>query len=100
LDARPQETTFDWQRLGPVTAEVASAFRLVFEALSDTLLHDTQVPDLTELDQTIAKLGAATDKDANNPRSPHGAIALPFVTDTLRRDLGDLIDAIARPATT
>jgi hypothetical protein len=42
---------FDWQGLGLVTGEVASAFRLVFEALSDTLLHDTHVPDLTELDQ-------------------------------------------------
>jgi hypothetical protein len=41
-----------------------------------------------------------TDKAAENPRSPHSAIALPFVIDTLRRDLGDLIDALARPATT
>jgi hypothetical protein len=76
-------------------AEVASAFRRVFEALSDTLLHD-----LTELDQAIAKLQTVTDKDADNPRSPQRAIALPFVIDTLRRDLGDLIDALARPATT
>jgi hypothetical protein len=91
---------FDWQGLGLATAEVASAFRLVFETLSDTLLHDTHVPDLTELDQAIAKLRIVTDKGADNPRSPHNAIALPFVIDTLRRDLGDLIDALARPATT
>ena len=91
---------FDWQGLGLATAEVASAFRLVFETLSDTLLHDTHVPDLTELDQAIAKLRIVTDKGAENPCSPHNAIALPFVVDTLRRDLGDLIDALARPATT
>jgi hypothetical protein len=91
---------FDWQGLGLATAEVASAFRLVFETLSDTLLHDTHVPDLTELDQAIAKLRIVTDKGAENPCSPHNAIALPFVIDTLRRDLGDLIDALARPATT
>jgi hypothetical protein len=41
-----------------------------------------------------------TDEDADNPRAPHRGIALPFVIDTLRRDLGDLIDAVARPATT
>ena len=91
---------FDWQSLGLVTAEVASALRFVFDSLSDTLLHDTHVPDLTELDQAIAKLRIATDKRAENPRSPHRAIALPFVIDTLRRDLGDLIDALERPATT
>jgi uncharacterized membrane protein YccC len=90
---------FDWEGLGLVMAEVASAFRRVFEALSNTLLHDTHAPDLTELDQAIAKLQTATDKDADNPRSPHRAIALPFVVDTLRRDLGDLIDALTRPAT-
>jgi hypothetical protein len=38
-------------------------------------------------------------EDGNNPRSPHLAIALPFVIDTLRRDLGDLIDALVLPAT-
>jgi hypothetical protein len=91
---------FDWQGLGLVIAEVASTFHLIFEALSDTLLHDTHVPELTELDQAIAKLAAVTDKGADNPHSPRSAIALPFVIDTLRRDLGDLIDALARPATT
>jgi Fusaric acid resistance protein family len=89
---------FDWQGLGLVTAEVASAFRLVFDSLSDTLLHDIHVPDLTELDQAIARLRIVTDKGVDNPRSPQ--IALPFVIDTLRRDLGDLIDTLARPATT
>jgi uncharacterized membrane protein YccC len=91
---------FDWQGLGLVTAEVATAFRRVFEAFSDMLLHDTQVPDLAQLDQAIAKLQIVTDEGVDNRRSPHSAIALPFVIDTLRRDLGDLIDALARPATT
>jgi Fusaric acid resistance protein family len=89
---------FDWQGLGLVTAEIASAFRLVFEALSGTLLHDTHLPDLTELDKAMATLRIVTDS-GGNPRSPHSAIALPFVIDTLRRDLGDLIDALVRPAT-
>jgi hypothetical protein len=91
---------FDWRDLGLVMAEVASAFRLVLKALSDTLLQDTQVPDLTELDQAIATLRIVTDKGADDGCSPHRPIALPFVIDTLRRDLGDLIDALARPATT
>jgi len=79
---------FDWQGLGLVTVEVATAFRRVFEALSDMLLHDTDVPDLTQLDQAIAKLQIVTDESVDNRRSPHSAIALPFVIDTLRRDLG------------
>jgi hypothetical protein len=58
-------------------AEVASAFRRVFEALSDTLLHDTHVPDLTELDQAIAKLATVTDKDPDNPRSLLGRSFFP-----------------------
>jgi hypothetical protein len=35
---------FDWQALGLLTAEVAGAFRLVFEALSDTLLDTPTRP--------------------------------------------------------
>jgi hypothetical protein len=58
------------------------------------------VPELTELDQAIAKLPTVTDEGADNRRSPHRSIAVPFVIDTLRRDLNDLIDALARPATT
>jgi len=40
------------------------------------------------MDQAIAKLRIAIDKAADNP-------LVPFVIDTLRRDLGDLIDARA-----
>jgi hypothetical protein len=58
------------------------------------------MPGLAELDQAIAKLRTVTDEDADNPRAPHRAVALPFVIDRLPRDLGDLIHAIARPATT
>jgi len=68
---------------------------VVFEAVSDTLLHDNRAPDVTKLDQAIVKLRIAIDKAADNPLASHNAIVLPFVIDTLRRDLGDLIDARA-----
>jgi hypothetical protein len=50
------------------------------------------------VDQAIAKLRIAIDED--NPVSSQCAVVLPFVIDTLRRDLGELTDALARPATT
>lgn len=85
----------DWQDLNLVLGEVASSFRVVFEAVSDTLLHDNHAPDVNELDQAIAKLRIAIAKGADNPLTSHNAIVLSFVIDTLRRDLGDLIDARA-----
>jgi len=75
-------------RSQPRIGRGASNFRVVFEAVSDTLLHDNHAPDVTKLDQAIAKLRIAIDKAADNP-------LVPFVIDTLRRDLGDLIDARA-----
>jgi uncharacterized membrane protein YccC len=90
---------FDWHGLGVAMTEVASAFRLVFEVLADTLLQNNRAPDLTELDLAIAKLRIVTGNGAHSPGPPPSAIALPFVIDTLRRDLGDLIDAVARPRT-
>jgi hypothetical protein len=47
------------------------------------------------VDQATAKLRIVIDKAADNPLASHNAIVLPFVIDTLRRDLGDLIDARA-----
>ena len=82
-------------RSQPLTGRGASNFRVVFEAVSDALLHDNHAPDVTKLDQAIAKLRIAIDKAADNPLASHNAIVLPFVIDTLRRDLGDLIDARA-----
>jgi uncharacterized membrane protein YccC len=90
----------DWQGLGFVLGEAADAFRVVFEALSGTLRHENPAPDLSDVDQAIAKLRIAIDEGAGNPVSSHYAVVLPFVIDTLRRDLGDLTDALARPATT
>jgi hypothetical protein len=83
-------------RSQPRTGRGASNFRVVFEAISDTLLHDNHAPDVTKLDQAIAKLRIAIDKAADNPLASHNAIVLPFVIDTLRRDLGDLIDSRSR----
>jgi hypothetical protein len=42
---------------------------------------------LTDVDQAIAKLRIAIDED--NPVSSQCAVVLPFVIDTLRRDLGE-----------
>jgi hypothetical protein len=90
----------DWQRLGPVLNEVASALRAVFEALSDTLRHEHPEPDLSNVDQAIAKLRISYDESADMSVASQDAVALLFVIDTLRRDLGDLTDALARPETT
>ena len=60
-----------------------------------TRCYTTITPDVTKLDQAIAKLRIAINKAADNPLASHNAIVLPFVIDTLRRDLGDLIDARA-----
>jgi len=70
------------------------------EALSETLRDENPTPDLTDVDQAIARLRIAIDEGAGNPVSSHNTVVLPFVVDTLRRDLGDLTDALARPATT
>ena len=75
-------------RSQPRTGRGASNFRVVFEAVSDTLLHDNHAPDVTKLDQAIAKLRIAIDKAADR-QSTRGA------QRALRRDLGDLIDARA-----
>ena len=93
-------TDLDWHGLGLVLGEVASAFRVVFEALSETLRHENPTPDLADVDEAIARLRIAIDEAADNPVSSHNAVVLLFVVDTLRRDLGDLTDALARPATT
>jgi uncharacterized membrane protein YgaE (UPF0421/DUF939 family) len=37
----------DWQDIGPVLGGVASGFRVVFDAVSDALLHGNHAPDLT-----------------------------------------------------
>jgi uncharacterized membrane protein YccC len=90
----------DWSGLGPILGEVSSALRVAFTALSETLLCDNPAPDLSDVDQAMAKLRIAIDDGAGNPDASHSAIILPFVIETLRRDLGDLTDALARPATT
>jgi hypothetical protein len=100
---------FDWRRLGPVLGEVAGRFRAIFETLAGALRQgnpaSTPSPDLTdleptELDGAIAKLRSAVDAGAGDPAALREASVLPFVIETLRRDLGDLADALARPAKT
>jgi uncharacterized membrane protein YccC len=90
----------DWKDISAILGEVASALRGALAALSDTLLHENPAPDLTDVDQAIAKLRIAFNEGTDNPGSSHTAIILPFVIDMLHRDLGDLTDALARPATT
>jgi uncharacterized membrane protein YccC len=85
----------DWQGLELASVEVATRFGAVFGAVSDALLRDNPAPDVTELDQAIAKLRIAIEKGPDHADVSHRANVLPFVIDTLRRDLGDLIDACA-----
>jgi uncharacterized membrane protein YccC len=97
---------FDWQRLGPVLGDVASGFRAALETLAATLRPEHQAPhrgradlDLTELDETIAKLSNAIDAGADDPAASRDNGVLSFVIETLRRDLGDIADALAPPPT-
>jgi len=94
---------FDWQALGPVLGEVAGSFGATFEALAVALRQKNPAPapspDLADLDRAIAKLRSAIEAGADDPAAPREASVLPFVIATLRRDLGDLVDALARPAT-
>jgi uncharacterized membrane protein YccC len=94
---------FDWRRLGPVLGEVAASFRAIFETLAGALRQgnpdSAPSPDFTDLDQAIAKLRGAVDAGAGDPAALRAASVLPFVIETLRRDLGELADALARPAT-
>jgi hypothetical protein len=87
-------------RSQPRTGRGASNFRVVFEALSDTLLHDNHAPDVTKLDQAIAKLRIAIDKAADNPLASHNAIVLPFVIDTLCAAISAILSTLAQPAAT
>ncbi len=99
---------FDWQRLGPVLGEVAGSFRAAFETLAGALRQgsstsapspDLAAVDFSKLDEAIAKLGSAIDAGAGDPAASRKASVLPFVIETLRRDLGELADALVRPAT-
>ena len=89
------ESDMDWRDLELVLGEVATRFRAVFEAIAERLLRDDHTPDVTELDLAIAKLRIAVEKRPDSGLGSRGASVLPFVIDTLRRDLGDLIDACA-----
>ncbi|MDW6021373.1 FUSC family protein [Mesorhizobium sp. BAC0120] len=84
----------DWRGLGPPLSEVGDAFRAALEALSEALLSSNHVPDLGELDAAIMKLQLALDRE---PQVPPAAAVLPFIFQTLRRDLGDLIELLAPP---
>ncbi len=99
---------FDWQGLGPVLGEVAGSFGAAFEALAVALRQENPAPapspgladlDLAALDLAIAKLRHGIEAGADDPAASREASVLPFVIATLRRDLGDLVDALARPVT-
>ena len=88
----------DWQGLQPLLDEVASGFRSILAAVADTLAHGADLPDFAELDGTIAKLNAAVGEASNDGPASRGAAVLPFVVDTLRRDLGELVNVLAAGA--
>ena len=97
---------FDWRRLTPVLGEVAGSFHAILAAFAGALRQgnpastpDLAPLDLAKLDGAIAKLRGVIDTGAGDPAASHEASVLPFVIDTLRRDLGDLADALTRPAT-
>jgi uncharacterized membrane protein YccC len=90
---------FDRHGLESVLGELADSFRAVLETLAGTLQREDRAPapDLVELDRAIGKLRSALDAGTEDPAASRKPVALAFVIDTLRRDLGDLADALARP---
>jgi uncharacterized membrane protein YccC len=84
----------DWPVLGLELSEVADAFCSVIDALSQALLSASHVPDLTALDAALAKLQEALNRE---PQASRGAAVLPFILETLRRDLADLVELLAPP---
>ena len=81
----------DWQALGPVLAELGAALRADFETLAASLLSPTPHPDFAAADQALARLHDIAS-------GPHGLAGLPFVVETLRRDLDDLVDVLKHDA--
>jgi uncharacterized membrane protein YccC len=73
-----------WQGATPVLGEVAAGFGEVFRGLAEALRTGGDAPDLAPLDGLVAKLRPAMSDGARD------ASVLPFVIETLRRDLGDL----------
>jgi uncharacterized membrane protein YccC len=81
----------DWQALASELGELAASFRTAFETLARSALSGTPPPDFAAPDQATAKLAGAI-------RQEHGFAGLPFVIETLRRDLGDLAEALKQPS--
>jgi uncharacterized membrane protein YccC len=81
----------DWPALAQVLGELAASFRAAFDALAESTLSQAPPPDFAAPDEALAKLTAAI-------RQEHGFAGLPFVIETLRRDLGDLGDALKQPS--
>src|SRR5262249_29447436 len=71
----------DWPALAPVLGELAAAFRADFEALALSSIAGAPPPDFARSDQAVARLPAAIGEGP-------GLAGLPFVIETLRRDLG------------
>jgi len=84
----------DWQRVGPALAELAATFAAAFAGLAQSLRGEGPAPALAPLDDAIARLQSAL-ADPAGPAPSEGAGALPFVMETLRRDLADLADALS-----
>jgi uncharacterized membrane protein YccC len=81
----------DWQALGPVMAELATALRADFDTLAASLLGPTPHPDFAAADRALVKLH---DIAGQSP----ALAGLPFVVETLRRDLDDLVEALEATA--
>ncbi len=89
----------DWPRLGPALAALAAGFDAELATLAAALRQDDPAAahDFTALDAAIAGLHRAIEAGADDPAVSTTMSVVPFVIDTLRRDLGDLADALARP---
>lgn len=79
----------NWPALTPVLDELAVTLRADFAALVAASLASAPPPDFAAADQALARLPTALGENL---------VGLPFVIETLRRDLGDLADALKSPA--
>jgi uncharacterized membrane protein YccC len=96
---RATAADLDWPRLGPALAALAAGFDAELATLAATLRRDDPAAahDFTALDAAIAGLHRTIEAGADDPAVSKTMAVVPFVIDTLRRDLADLVDALARP---
>lgn len=82
----------DWQLLGPVLAEIATAYRDILDGLAQALESRKPVPALAAADRATERLATVL---GDGPGQSRGILALPFVLDALRHNVEDVATFVA-----